>query len=93
MSSSSWPRVAIVGAGAVGGYFGGMLARADGVAVPEQDYVAMIWGFAEKVGKVFSSTAPDLQRGKHVCILENDSPCLGVLCGFVRQRNLPAAIV
>lgn len=28
MSSSSWPRVAVVGAGAVGGYFGGMLARA-----------------------------------------------------------------
>src|SRR5262245_38723671 len=28
MSSISWPRVAVVGAGAVGGYFGGMLARA-----------------------------------------------------------------
>ena len=28
MSSSSWPRVAVIGAGAVGGYFGGMLARA-----------------------------------------------------------------
>jgi 2-dehydropantoate 2-reductase len=28
MSSTSWPRVAVVGAGAVGGYFGGMLARA-----------------------------------------------------------------
>ena len=28
MSSMSWPRVAVVGAGAVGGYFGGMLARA-----------------------------------------------------------------
>src|SRR5579859_1342314 len=27
-SSQNWPRVAIVGAGAVGGYFGGMLARA-----------------------------------------------------------------
>lgn len=27
-SSQSWPRVAVVGAGAVGGYFGGMLARA-----------------------------------------------------------------
>jgi 2-dehydropantoate 2-reductase len=25
---SSWPRIAVVGAGAVGGYFGGMLARA-----------------------------------------------------------------
>jgi 2-dehydropantoate 2-reductase len=28
MPSVSWPRVAVVGAGAVGGYFGGMLARA-----------------------------------------------------------------
>jgi 2-dehydropantoate 2-reductase len=27
MSAPAWPRVAIVGAGAVGGYFGGMLAR------------------------------------------------------------------
>ena len=27
-SSENWPRVAVVGAGAVGGYFGGMLARA-----------------------------------------------------------------
>jgi 2-dehydropantoate 2-reductase len=28
MASASWPQVAVVGAGAVGGYFGGMLARA-----------------------------------------------------------------
>jgi len=28
MASTSWPRVAVVGAGAVGGFFGGMLARA-----------------------------------------------------------------
>src|SRR5947209_6237783 len=27
-SPEKWPRVAVVGAGAVGGYFGGMLARA-----------------------------------------------------------------
>ena len=27
-SSDSWPRIAVAGAGAVGGYFGGMLARA-----------------------------------------------------------------
>jgi len=30
MTAVSWPRVAVVGAGAVGGYFGGMLARAGG---------------------------------------------------------------
>ena len=28
MTSASWPKIAVVGAGAVGGYFGGMLARA-----------------------------------------------------------------
>ena len=28
MRSGSWPKIAVVGAGAVGGYFGGMLARA-----------------------------------------------------------------
>jgi 2-dehydropantoate 2-reductase len=28
MSSTGWPKIAVVGAGAVGGYFGGMLARA-----------------------------------------------------------------
>jgi 2-dehydropantoate 2-reductase len=28
MQTENWPRVAVVGAGAVGGYFGGMLARA-----------------------------------------------------------------
>jgi 2-dehydropantoate 2-reductase len=28
MTTSDWPRIAIVGAGAVGGYFGGMLVRA-----------------------------------------------------------------
>src|SRR5712672_2390304 len=27
-STQNWPRIAVVGAGAVGGYFGGMLARA-----------------------------------------------------------------
>src|SRR5215471_14454778 len=28
LPSNSWPKIAVVGAGAVGGYFGGMLARA-----------------------------------------------------------------
>ena len=28
MSAGEWPKIAVVGAGAVGGYFGGMLARA-----------------------------------------------------------------
>jgi 2-dehydropantoate 2-reductase len=32
-STESWPRIAVVGAGAVGGYFGGMLARAGAAVV------------------------------------------------------------
>jgi 2-dehydropantoate 2-reductase len=32
-AGQSWPRVAVIGAGAVGGYFGGMLARAGAPAV------------------------------------------------------------
>jgi 2-dehydropantoate 2-reductase len=32
-SNVDWPRIAVVGAGAVGGYFGGMLARADAPVV------------------------------------------------------------
>jgi len=27
-AQESWPKIAVVGAGAVGGYFGGLLARA-----------------------------------------------------------------
>lgn len=33
MSSPGWPKIAVVGAGAVGGYFGGMLARAGAPAI------------------------------------------------------------
>jgi 2-dehydropantoate 2-reductase len=45
-SQNSWPRVAVVGAGAVGGYFGGLLARAGAPVV-------MIGrpAFVEAVGK------------------------------------------
>src|SRR3954469_10615604 len=39
--SQQWPRIAVVGAGAVGGYFGGMLARAGApvVLVGRKDFV------------------------------------------------------
>ena len=40
------------------------VARAGGVALPPDDYVQMVWRFAEKVGAVYSSTAQDLERGK-----------------------------
>jgi 2-dehydropantoate 2-reductase len=40
------------------------VARADGVSLPEVDFVDMVLRFAEKAGQVFSSTAQDLDRGK-----------------------------
>jgi 2-dehydropantoate 2-reductase len=45
-SETNWPRIAVVGAGAVGGYFGGMLARAGAPVV-----LIGRPGFAEAVNK------------------------------------------
>jgi 2-dehydropantoate 2-reductase len=41
------------------------VGRADGVALPSNDFVDMVIRFAEHVPRVFSSTAQDLNRGKH----------------------------
>jgi 2-dehydropantoate 2-reductase len=40
------------------------VARADGVSLPEMDFVQMVWRFAENAGRVYSSTAQDLERRK-----------------------------
>jgi len=40
------------------------VARASGVALPEEDFVQMVWRFAESFPGVYSSTAQDLERGK-----------------------------
>jgi len=44
IGDSSWPKVAVVGAGAVGGYFGGMLARAGApvTMIGRQAFVAAV---------------------------------------------------
>lgn len=55
------------------------VARADGVALPDNDYVDFVWRFAEKVGKVFSSTAQDFQRRKRTEI--------DALNGYVVRRG------
>jgi 2-dehydropantoate 2-reductase len=39
------------------------VARADGVAMPDVDFVDMVLRFAEEHGHVYSSTARDLARG------------------------------
>ena len=55
------------------------VARADGVALPDLDYVQMVWSFAEKVGEVYSSTSQDLERGKRTEI--------DALNGYVVRRG------
>jgi len=55
------------------------VARAGGVSLPENDFAAMVLQFAERVGRVFSSTAQDLERGKPTEI--------DALNGFVVRRG------
>lgn len=55
------------------------VARAGGVALPPDDYVGMVWRFAEKVGQVYSSTSQDLERGKRTEI--------DALNGFIVRRG------
>jgi 2-dehydropantoate 2-reductase len=60
------------------------VARADGVALPEQDFVQMVWRFAENFPGVYSSTAQDLERGKRTEI--------DALNGFVVRRGAERGI-
>jgi 2-dehydropantoate 2-reductase len=55
------------------------VARAGGVALPPDDFVQMVWSFAEKVGQVYSSTSQDLDRSKRTEI--------DALNGFVVRRG------
>ncbi len=55
------------------------VARAAGVALPEIDYVEMVWNFAAKFDEVYSSTSQDLERGKRT---EIDS-----LNGYIVRRG------
>ena len=55
------------------------VARAGGVALPEADYVQMVWDFARNIGAIYSSTAQDLERGRRTEI--------DALNGFVVRRG------
>ena len=55
------------------------VARAGGVSLPPDDFVEMVWRFAERIGQVYSSTAQDLDRGKRTEI--------DALNGLVVQRG------
>ena len=54
-------------------------ARASRVALPEVDYVQVVWDFAERIGAVYASTSQDLERGKRTEI--------DALNGFVVRRG------
>ena len=55
------------------------VARASGVVLPADDYAEMVFRFAEAAGRVYSSTAQDLERGKRTEI--------DALNGVVAQRG------
>ena len=81
-----WPRIAVVGAGAVGGYFGGMLARAGApvMMIGRQAFVAAVKGkglfldtlqFQENV-RVEAASEMSAARGKEVvlfCVKTTDT--------------------
>jgi 2-dehydropantoate 2-reductase len=55
------------------------VARADGVSMPDVDFVEMVWRFAKDNGHVYSSTARDVARGARTEI--------DALNGFVVRRG------
>jgi 2-dehydropantoate 2-reductase len=60
------------------------VARADGVGLPDHDFVQMVWRFAEAFPGVYSSTAQDLERGKRTEI--------DALNGLVVRRGVQRGI-
>jgi 2-dehydropantoate 2-reductase len=60
------------------------VARAAGVPLPAIDYVEMVWSFAAKFDRVYSSTSQDLERGKRT---EIDS-----LNGYIVRRGAELGI-
>jgi 2-dehydropantoate 2-reductase len=86
MSAGEWPKVAVVGAGAVGGYFGGVLARAGAPvifigrpafadAVKQNGLFLDTVQFQERV-KVEASTDPAAARGAEIvlfCVKTTDT--------------------
>src|ERR1700682_5796579 len=77
-SSENWPRIAVVGAGAVGGYFGGMLARAGApvvmigrpafVEAVEKDGLLLDTLHFMESGRVESAAELDAARGAEVVL-------------------------
>ena len=81
---SSWPRVAVLGAGAVGGFYGGMLARAGApvtlIGRPAQadaiarDGLVVEWADRRETIRVAAAAGPEAARDADVVLLCVKSP-------------------
>jgi 2-dehydropantoate 2-reductase len=100
----TWPRVAVVGAGAVGCYYGGMLARAGApvtligrpahVSAIERDGLLLeTLAFTERVA-VGASTEAEAARGARLvlfCVKSTDKPVRGAVSHW-RSSSRPARL-
>ena len=78
-NGSSWPRVAVLGAGAVGGFYGGMLARAGApvtlIGRPAQadaiarDGLEIEWADRRETIRVAAAADPEAARDAEVVLV------------------------
>ncbi|MCC7041797.1 MAG: 2-dehydropantoate 2-reductase [Burkholderiales bacterium] len=100
---SSWPRIAVFGAGAVGGYYGGMLAlagapvtligRAQHVAAIERDGLVIERAERREVIAVRASTQPEAVADADVVLLCVKSPDTRAAAASLRPHLQRDAIV
>lgn len=101
--TDSWPRIAVMGAGAVGSYFGGMLARAGApvtliarratVEAIARDglYIDSI-NFQERIS-VAASTQPDVVRGAEIVLFSVKTTDTEEAARLIAPHLEPGAIV
>lgn len=103
MNTSSWPRVAVMGAGAVGGYYGGMLAlagapvtmigRPQHVAAMQRDGLVIERADRRDVARVDAATGPEAVAGADVVLLCVKSPDTRSAAASMRPYLAPDAVV
>ena len=103
MNDLAWPTVAVMGAGAVGGYYGGMLAlagapvtmigRPQHVAAMERDGLVIERAERRDVAKVRASTEPQGVAGADVVLLCVKSPDTRSAAAAMRPHLRPDAVV
>ncbi len=103
MNASSWPHIAVMGAGAVGGYYGGMLAlagapvtligRPQHVAAIERDGLVIERADRRDVVKASASTQAAAVAGADVVLLCVKSPDTRAAAASLRPHLKPDAVV